>query len=681
MRLGRSLARLRLPVHTQLQVQLQLQLHWRRQFSVTSANNINPLMPIDPTDLIGKEEEDKEEAQKKEQKRKEKEERDKYIYKTPIERENEEKQDKREENWNKIKGIFLRSFETGIITFTSLLILGSSGIMYHKIYKKDVLDKISSSFDEGDITLQLQKHKISTIDNENKYWVEREQQQLLDEIVKGQIQGRYFLIIGEKGTGKTSAIMESIRRVNGKDCAIVDCSSDLELFRLRVGAALNFEFHEDYIGSLFSMRGPRDTTALLDIERAFTKLEEVALKRVKKTKKPLILVFNNAHLIQDDEQGKKLVELLQQKAESFSGSSLVTMIFNSDDYWLYEKFKKLGTRLEVLNFKDLTRMEAINALKVARLKFFNTDISDEECSQIYDLIGGRPQHINHVAAHWNTIKSCHDIIDKEKIWFLNQCGLLGEEMDDDVMDQGKFAASAMLLMRELVEMDRNRLKALVEKTGKDGKVDSDSWREHELPELPLWRARQVMTRPDFIQSYDNLNIFTIDSYSKVRADSVPMMRAFHEIASQPDFDQLLAETITRVSDIESLGRTRELVMKDLMLGGKYKLEKKLANGAGVEKSKLSMEGGSRDLFITERQNEGFDSDDGTEDSPLLLDEFYEGAHKKWWTKRMKSYKDTYVPAVPVDPGKVEEKQQQLNDGLDLSRVADTKEGGEQIVDV
>lgn len=135
-------------------------------------------------------------------------------------------------------------------------------------------------------------------------------------------------------------------------------------------------------------------------------------------------------------------------------------------------------------------------------------------------------------------------------------------MDDDVMESGKFSTSAMFLMRELVEMDRRRLKDV-------SIYNTLHLSDHKLPELPLWRARQVMTRPDYIQVYDNLNIFTIDSLSRVRADSVPMMQAFHEIADMPGFDDFLEETADRVSAIESLGRTRELVAKDLVEGGKY----------------------------------------------------------------------------------------------------------------
>ena len=90
-----------------------------------------------------------------------------------------------------------------------------------------------------------------------------------------------------------------------------------------------------------------------------------------------------------------------------------------------------------------------------------------------------------------------------------------------------------------------------------------------LPEIPLHHARQIMTRADFIQSYDHINIFTIDSRAMVRADSVPMFHAFRDICSTPGFDEHLQKTLDRISAIESLGRTREIVAKDLVGGGKY----------------------------------------------------------------------------------------------------------------
>lgn len=81
-----------------------------------------------------------------------------------------------------------------------------------------------------------------------------------------------------------------------------------------------------------------------------------------------------------------------------------------------------------------------------------------------------------------------------------------------------------------------------------------------------------MTRPDFIQQYDQRNLFTIDSEAMVRADSVPMQNAMREICSQPGFDLHLEKTLRRLDELERLARTREIVLKDLVQGGNYKAE-------------------------------------------------------------------------------------------------------------
>lgn len=99
----------------------------------------------------------------------------------------------------------------------------------------------------------------------------------------------------------------------------------------------------------------------------------------------------------------------------------------------------------------------------------------------------------------------------------------------------------------------------------------DPERGYILPEIPLHEARQIMTRADFIQSYDHDNIFTIDSRAMVRADSVPMQNAFREICSRPGFAEHLEATLDRIGAIESLGRTRELTIKDLWDQGKYRI--------------------------------------------------------------------------------------------------------------
>lgn len=168
----------------------------------------------------------------------------------------------------------------------------------------------------------------------------------------------------------------------------------------------------------------------------------------------------------------------------------------------------------------------------------------------------------------------------------NKCWILGEEMDDDVMDQQKFASSAMLLVKALVDMDRQQL---------------DTETGHRLPELPLHQARQIMTRADFIQQYDHDNIFTIDCKARVRADSVPMMNAFREVCAQDWFADHLDKTMARIGDIESLGRTRELTLKDLWNGGRFGLQLCDADGRPTA---------TTTILGVQRGHKGIHGDDG-----------------------------------------------------------------------
>lgn len=521
------------------------------------------------------------------------------------EREEKEEQEQEKKKWRlKFLNFFIKILETGSITFVSIAILGFAGLIYHRLYEFRVLDKMNKAFDKGDTSFDIEIHENAS--NEGRNWMFRPQQELIDDIVSGKIVGRYFLIIGEKGTGKSSMVLESFRKVEGLNCVSLDAHADPEIFRIRLGKALNFHFYEDYIGSLFNIRGPRDTTALLDIERAFGKLEEVSILRKRKqhNNKPLIIFINNAHLIKEDEPGIQLVELLQQKAEELCGAGLATILVNSDDYWLYERMKKLSTKLEIIQVGDFTRQQTIQTLKYSRMKHFPNEqiLDDKLANRVYDLIGGRPQHISQVAQRKNIIRECHAIIDNEKTWFLNQCGLLGDAMDDDVNEYGKFSTLAMVLAKEFVKLYS------------DMQFDKDSADEHKLPKLPLWKARQIMTRPDYIRRYDDLNIYTIDSESFVKPDSVPMMRAFCEIVEEPGFEELLSRSEDRVAEIESLGRTREIMLKDLNLGGKYIWKKR--------------------SFVLHKKDE--DSDDNYDDNDDDMIPMQRADRNLYWAKRMES---------------------------------------------
>ena len=116
-------------------------------------------------------------------------------------------------------------------------------------------------------------------------------------IVAGQIVGRYWLLHGPKGTGKATMLINAMAAVDADGAAFVECHGDPEIFRLRFGKALNYEFNEDTMYGLFSSRDPRDGGPLLDIERAMNKLEKVAIKYRKEKGRPLVVIFNNAQCV------------------------------------------------------------------------------------------------------------------------------------------------------------------------------------------------------------------------------------------------------------------------------------------------------------------------------------------------------------------------------------------------
>ena len=491
-----------------------------------------------------------------------------------------------------ITSTLFKMFESAATTFASLAVLGLAGYSYHKYYKYLVLKKMTKAFEPGDPVLDLAATTSTpglgatraSSKEEGENWIERPEQQNIDAVLSGALTGHYHLLIGEKGTGKSSMLIDAMRKVDGEGISMFEAHADLEIFRVRLGKALDYEYHEDYIGSLFSIRGPRDTTALLDIERAFNKLEKIALtRRAHEGKGPLILVVNSAHLIRDDEDGRNLLELMQQRAEQWAASNLITVVFNSDDYWVYERLKRYATRMQVTPVVDLPRDRALSALAQYRQKYHpSQDLSATLLEQVYDKVGGRLNYLSRVAHAPDMLRACESICADEKTWFLNKCGILGEEMDDDVMDQQKYASAAMVLARALVNQEKGMQRTYDPQGG------------HLLPQIPLFQARQVMTRADFIQGYDHDNIFTIDSKANVRADSVPMMNAFREICAEEGFDDYLEATLDRIAAIESLNRTREVTLKDLWIEqkgedrGKYALVTKDSKGRETGSIEISV---------------------------------------------------------------------------------------------
>jgi hypothetical protein len=117
----------------------------------------------------------------------------------------------------------------------------------------------------------------------------------------------------------------------------------------------------------------------------------------------------------------------------------VIPVFNSDDYWVYERLKRYATRMEVIPIPDLPKDRAIIALRQYRSKYFQDDAPTEILEQVYNKVGGRLTFLTRVAKSRDMMKACQVICQAEKTWFLNKCWILGEEMDDDVMNEQKYS--------------------------------------------------------------------------------------------------------------------------------------------------------------------------------------------------------------------------------------------------
>jgi hypothetical protein len=343
---------------------------------------------------------------------------------------------------------FARSvLEGSTVALISLLGLGLGGYAYSLFYKRTVGRKIENAFSAGyssqervalgRIAYGTHPDRIQEI-VEREFWVPRQEQDMVDDIFTGKAKGRYYLIMGERGTGKRALLLEAMRKVNGEGVAMLEAHNDLEVFRTRLGKAIDYEFHEDYIGGLFSIRGPRDSTPLLDIERALNQMEKVALKLRKRRGRPLLMIINNIHLCKDDEAGHDLLEILQQRAEIWSSNELVTVVFTSDEHWTLERLIPHATNMHVMNIRDVPKDTVTTALQKYRAKYHNEHVPQSILDEVFAKVGGRLIFLNQVAKSNDMLATCTHINKREKSWFLNQCWILGDTMDDDVEEQQKF---------------------------------------------------------------------------------------------------------------------------------------------------------------------------------------------------------------------------------------------------
>lgn len=145
--------------------------------------------------------------------------------------------------------LFAKMLESAATTLASVVVLGAgfaaAGYVYHKSYKALQLKKIENAFKPGDPVLVLAAVAKSLPDEEDsEHWIQRAEQSKIDAIVTGNSRGHYHLIMGEKGSGKSSMLLEAMRKIDGDGCAMFEAHADLEIFRIRLGKALDYEFRK-----------------------------------------------------------------------------------------------------------------------------------------------------------------------------------------------------------------------------------------------------------------------------------------------------------------------------------------------------------------------------------------------------------------------------------------------------
>ncbi|KJA28908.1 hypothetical protein HYPSUDRAFT_128313 [Hypholoma sublateritium FD-334 SS-4] len=434
------------------------------------------------------------------------------------------------------------------------------GILYVKWYKKNVLDKMEDAFAAGyDPALELAKlhtgqQKPASIVGDSR--VERKEQPTIDSIMKGEEPGHYYMLLGPKGAGKGTMIFRSMAEVDAEGISLCDAHPDMEVFRLRLGKALNFEFNEDTQTGLFQRRDPRE---------ALNKLEKVALKCVQRRRKPLVLVINNVHFFQNNDEGQHALLQLQQKAEAWaaSGCSFSFYVISSDDFWPFHVLRKNASRMHVISITDLDRRDSIQATNQIRQLAKLDPVAPEVMEEAISIVGGRLAFLNKVSKSKDPLWTAKHLLDVEKGWLLSQIGLI-PDCDDDVMDEQKWSSCSWLLLEAFV---KQRQEQEAEHVAAGGSLDDDL----PLPKLSWYQARQIMTRADFMEELDRLNIIAIDIHHDVRPDSNLILRVAREVTTEDGFDDLLQGVRDRIDEIESLHRTRELTFKDLGKGDMVRL--------------------------------------------------------------------------------------------------------------
>lgn len=353
---------------------------------------------------------------------------------------------------SKIKG-FLNSTaaEAALGASAGVILLGGAGLLYNSWYKSNVLAKMEEAFAAGyDPVLALVQSSegtgsAATLEQLAYTKVEgRPEDDLIARILKGQERGRYYLILGPKGSGKTTSIIQAMKEQNADGVAFFEAHSDPAIVVDRMSESCNYSMHRDYLGNLVGLSDLSGMSSFQHLERLLHKLERALISRRQKTGRPAVIVMNAAHLLMQgedesaNEDALEILTVLQQRAERWASAGTCTFVITSNDYRIYDALRRHSNRMDTLTFRDLSRRQSLAVLRDCRRQYWG-DVdagrhTDEQLDAVYRLTGGRLSILNKVARRRDMLKAATQIVEDDAQFVLSKTAII-EDHDDDVMDE------------------------------------------------------------------------------------------------------------------------------------------------------------------------------------------------------------------------------------------------------
>ena len=83
---------------------------------------------------------------------------------------------------------------------------------------------MENAFKPGDPLLELAalggQKSNDILEEDEDHWIRRPEQAKIDAIINGTDRGHYYLMVGEKGTGKSSMLLNAMQNVDGEGVSV-----------------------------------------------------------------------------------------------------------------------------------------------------------------------------------------------------------------------------------------------------------------------------------------------------------------------------------------------------------------------------------------------------------------------------------------------------------------------------